>query len=344
VKRRLLPIALIAMLIATSVAATAAAMPVRDYAASLERIAALLDRGNLEAARAEAKAVAGSKVTSDAGTFAADDSLLLTIANAKSIDVQLQARIRATVDALRANTPAAAPKGDPKLLESLTRSQEVAELEAGGDVPIPDASWHPWVRAAARAFWKAWRSVRDLVGDFLDWILDFWPSARPGESGATAGMRWLIGGLLALIVAIIVVLAVQVVRRSRRKAPAEIASSAPAASRRDEDPLSRGANEWERYAAQLAAAGRVREAIRAWYHAVLVTLYGAGILHFRKGRTNWEYVAALAPSLPWRSGFIGLTRLFEHEWYGAHHSTDEALGTCSRTAREILDAVRGGSA
>jgi hypothetical protein len=339
-RRGLLLIALLATFIATS----AAAMPVQQYAAALERIAMLLDQGNLEAARAEAKAIAGSDVTSNAGTFSADDSLLLTIANAKAIDVQLQARIHATLDALRAIVPAAAPRADPKLLEELTRSEEVAELEAGGDVPVPDASWHPWVRAAASAIWKVVRWVREVIGAIFDWIIDFWPAARAGESGATAGMRWLVGGLLALIVAIIVLLAVQIVRRSRRKAPAEIASSAPAASRRDEDPLSRGANEWERYAAQLAAAGRVREAIRAWYHAVLVTLYGAGILHFRKGRTNWEYVAALAPSLPWRPDFIGLTRLFEYEWYGAHHSTEDALGSCSRTARQILDAVRGGSA
>lgn len=340
-KRRLLPIALLA---ATLIAASASAMPVQQYAASLERIATLLDQRNLEAARAEAKVIAGSSITSEAGTFAADDSLLLTIANAKAIDVQLQARVRATLDALRTAAPAAAPKADAKLLEALTRSQEVADLEAGGDVPLPDGSSQPWVRAAARAFWKAWEWVTEVVAAVLDWILDFWPSDVAGKSTATPGMRWLIGGLLALIVGLIVALAVRILRRSRGKAPAEITASAPAASRRDEDPLSRGANEWERYAAQLAAAGRVREAIRAWYHAVLVTLYGAGILHYRKGRTNWEYVAALAPSLPWRSGFIGLTRLFEHEWYGAHHSTGEALGTCSRTAREILDAVRGGPA
>jgi hypothetical protein len=334
---------LLLALLATFIAASVSAMPVQQYLASLERIATLLDQGNLEAARAEAKAVAGSTVTSDAGPFAADDSLLLSIAGAKTIDVQLQARLRATLDALRGNAPVAAPRGDQKLLEKLTQSEEVSELEAGGDVAIPDASWHPWVQAAARAVGKALNWLREVIADFLDWLLDFWPVDRPGEPGATAGMRWLIGGLLALIVGLIVVLAVQIVRRSSSKAAVEITASAPAASRRDEDPLSRGANEWEVYAAQLAASGRVREAIRAWYHAVLVTLYGAGILHFRKGRTNWEYVAALAPSLPWRRDFIGLTRLFEYEWYGAHHSTEDALGSCSRTARQILDAVRGGS-
>jgi hypothetical protein len=119
-----------------------------------------------------------------------------------------------------------------------------------------------------------------------------------------------------------------------------VLASDPIASKRDEDPLSRGATEWERYAAQLAASGRIREAIRAWYHAVLVTLYAAGILHFRKGRTNWEYVAALSPEIAWRSEFVTLTRRFEEEWYGRERSAIEALEDVSGHAREILDIVR----
>ena len=95
---------------------------------------------------------------------------------------------------------------------------------------------------------------------------------------------------------VLVILAFEVVRRSRARQTEPVMASEPLSSKRDEDPLSRGASEWERYAAQLAAAGRLREAIRAWYHAVLVTLYGANILHYRKGRTNWEYVAGLAPA------------------------------------------------
>src|SRR5207244_5595400 len=121
----------------------------------------------------------------------------------------------------------------------------------------------------------------------------------------------------------LVVLALEVVRRSRRRELVAVATSDPVASRADEDPLSRAANEWERYAAQLAAAGRIREAIRAWYHAVLVTLYGAGILHFRKGRTNWEYISTITPTIPWRGDFVKLTRRFEHEWYGSANSSPD---------------------
>ncbi len=147
-------------------------------------------------------------------------------------------------------------------------------------------------------------------------------------------------GVTVLIAAFIALLAFEVVRRARRRDAEAIASSEPLGSKRDEDPLSRGATEWERFAAQLASAGRFREAIRAWYHAVLVTCYSAGVLNFRKGRTNWEYVATLAPSVEWRPQMIDLTRRFEKEWYGHEQSAPDALDHCSELARNILDALR----
>ena len=64
----------------------------------------------------------------------------------------------------------------------------------------------------------------------------------------------------------------RVLRNRRRGAAPAVAGPAPLPPSADDDPLSREANEWERYARELAAAGRAREAIRAWYHAVLVAL------------------------------------------------------------------------
>ena len=153
--------------------------------------------------------------------------------------------------------------------------------------------------------------------------------------------RGLVTGIVLLIVLVLAMLAFETIRRSRDAAPEEdLVTSGAVESRRDEDPLSRGANEWERYAAQLAAAGRTREAIRAWYHAVLVTLYAAGILHFKKSRTNWEYIAALSPDIAWRGEFVTMTRRFETEWYGRAQSNIDALDDAAGRARRILDTVR----
>jgi len=145
-----------------------------------------------------------------------------------------------------------------------------------------------------------------------------------------------------VIVIVIALLAFEVIRRSKRSDGSTVATSEPVGSKRDEDPLSRGATEWERYAAQLAAAGRYREAIRAWYHAVLVTCYSAGVLHFRKGRTNWEHAARLGPDAPYRPAFLDITRRFDREWYGRDESSREALDDCADLARTILESVRAG--
>src|SRR5205085_4280663 len=124
-------------------------------------------------------------------------------------------------------------------------------------------------------------------------------------------LRWIVAAVVVLIIIVLLVLALEAVRRGQSRVQPGAIESEPVSSRRDEDPLSRGATEWERYAAQLAAAARFREAIRAWYHAVLVTCYSAHILHYRKGRTNWEYVAAIGPRVDWRPELVHLTKRFE---------------------------------
>jgi hypothetical protein len=72
-----------------------------------------------------------------------------------------------------------------------------------------------------------------------------------------------------------------------------------------------------------------------------VCLFQGGLLHFQKGRTNWEYARQLAPENAWRPTFLELTRLFDREWYGRAASDPEAVRECARWAREILKAVRG---
>ena len=76
-------------------------------------------------------------------------------------------------------------------------------------------------------------------------------------------------------------------------------------------------------------------------HLPMLADLKVGLLHFRKGRTNWEYIALLAPSLDWRPDLITLTRRFEQEWYGHDESSIDALTDCSENARSILDAIRG---
>jgi len=309
----------------------------REYARSLDRLRMLLDARKIEQAHVEATALMGREVE---GGFHVDDTLLRSVIEATSLDLRLQSRLALTAAQLRASTSGTMSTADQKLLREIEANQTPEALKEGGEVFPPELVNASLFTRIADAMGRMFDWIGEKLGKFFDWLKRFWPDIKVKEH-PTAGMRWIVGSVVALIVVVIAVLAFEVIRRSRRRPLDLVAESEPASSTtRDADPLSRGANEWERYAAQLAAAGRIREAIRAWYHAVLVTLYGEGILHFRKGRTNWEYVSTLAPNIAWRGEFVKLTRRFEREWYGSERSSGDALADCRGSARQILSSVR----
>ena len=314
-------------------------IPLDQYVASLQRLHSLIASNQLGAAKAEAAALTGNEIIAPRGNFHADDSLLAAIAQADGADPALMARIELTVAELGgAAASDAAP--DPKLLRQVAAEQDVPELARGGELAAPAMPEVPLIERVLNSIGESLKWVGKKVGQFIDWLREFLPDQLTEGPGTTLGMRWIVIGVVALIVIGIVFLAIEVIRRARRGDADTLTSSAPSRSARDDDPLSRGATEWERYAAQLAAAGRFREAIRAWYHAVLVTCYAVGALHFRKGRTNWEYIASLSSATTWRPELIRLTQRFEQEWYGADQSTEEALDDCSADAKRILEELQ----
>jgi len=333
--------ALAVVLSAMAVAARGETIPLADYVTRLERIRAELPT-NPAAARNDARALMAVDVQAPAGSFHADGSLLGALAAEKRpVDLALQSRLDATIAALRgAAPPRPSAAADPALVERLRRDEQAAEPKSGGELFDAHVEESSALQRALRWMTKVYDWVVDLLSRFYDWIRKFWPSETVTEGRpATPGLPWMVTAVVVLIVILLIILAYAVLRRSRKAAAPEVTESEPAGSERDEDPLSRGSNEWERYAEQLAAAGRLREAIRAWYHAVLVTLFSAAILHFRKGRTNWEYLSSLSASLPWRPELIELTRRFEREWYGHAESSEEALEECRSRARRILEHV-----
>jgi hypothetical protein len=335
-----LRVALLVTFIAIS-ARAAEVVPLAQYIDSLTNIKTQLDAKQDAAARDTARRLAIVEVDSPNGRFAADRALLDSIAATGKYN----ARLAATIDALRKTAPQSpAASVDQKLIERLRAAETPDALRAGGEVGGVPISQDKRLETFAKKLAKVFRWIFKKLEQFYDWIMSWWPHERVKKlNDSFGGTPWLVAAVVILIVVVLAVLAMEVARRSRRRVAVAVAESDPITSRHDDDPLSRGANEWERYAAQLAAAGRVREAIRAWYHAVLVTLYGAGILHYRKGRTNWEYVSALSPDLTWRAELVQLTRRFEEEWYGHDASGVEALEECSGRARRILDTVRRSS-
>lgn len=343
------PLALLAALTLAGGVAVAQqdALPLGEYVAELERIETALRTADLEDARLRAQALLATPVAYRAETIAPDPTVLGPAGGVKDRpDALRQAdRIAALVGRLREGSGEAATSNpDRDRLERLRRQQAAKPLHKGGEVEDPRLKPVTLPERVVEVLNAVWDGVADIYNTIRDWLRKLWPEERSAKGEPSGfGLNVAVVALVALVTALLAVLAVRALRRGAAE-EGEEASSAVATSSRDADPLSREANEWERYAAELAAAGRRREAIRAWYHAVLVTLFRAGTLHYQRGRTNWEYASRIAPEAAWRPAFLEITRAFDREWYGRDTSTAEALRSCADGAKRILRSLRGAEA
>jgi hypothetical protein len=307
------------------------------YADALEAMAAALDRGDWDAAREQARSLRGTRVEANEGVFEADPTVLAAVETATDAPSALRARHRIgrVVQSLGRRDTAVAVDG--ATLARLARQEAARRPIPGGEVDGRVAVHPPSVPEQIREWLaSAWDWVARQMERLWDWLTRRPRRRAPEADGSTATV------VTVLVAVIVAALALFAVRSLRRRDPA-LDGGEPhdaAAAARDENPLSREADEWERYAAELAAAGRRREAVRAWYHAVLVALFRTGRLHHQKGRTNWEYVAQLDPGRAWQPGFVDLTQTFDREWYGRAASSVEALRECAARAREILRVLR----
>jgi hypothetical protein len=315
------------------------ALSIGVYRERLAGIDARLRSGDWVGARTEARGLLDDRVVYGDEVLEPDTSILRPLADAPDAATARAAapRLARLVAALGEAPPAAAPATDPKILDEVRKRQAVAELPLGGRLPEKRTNLLETIGEIIEPFFE-WTG--DLWDRFWDWLTDLFPDEEEG-GGVGLNLPTLVTVVVILLAVLAAWLAWRVFRNRRRRGDTLVAAEAgPLPLAADDDPLSRASSEWERYAAELAAAGRFREAVRAWYHAVLVTLFRRGTLHYRKGRTNWEYVAALAPGYDWRSRFIELTRHFEREWYGRDQSTPESLREAEDMARGLLGSLR----
>jgi hypothetical protein len=343
---------------AAAAPAATATISAADYRRRLIEIRANLGRGDWEAARRQAQRLAGQRVafgSDPADELEPDLSVLRPLAAARDRAAASKAALplarligalpdgpEAAPAAGPASAPAAAlaarPRADAALLERLRRSQELAEIAADGSLPDPGVGGdgvldavRNFLRPPARLLASLWYGFRAWLERGLRRLLEGARGRRPAF-----GLRGVVFLAVLLALAMLAVAVQAARRRQRRRTPAAVTAAPMTGPAQDEDPLSRASGQWESYARDLAAAGRFREAIRAWYHAVLVTLYKRGIVHYRKGRTNWEYIATIPPATSWRPALVEMTRHFEREWYGRDRSSPEALADSQALARRLL--------
>jgi hypothetical protein len=320
---------------------------VGEYRDRLGSIRSAIDAGDLETARRRAADLQSIRVRHDGSDFAPDPTVLRPVAEAKDLPSARDAAraVSRVQEALESIPSARASAPDAERLERLRREEAERSVDPGDRIGGPELhaprvprSLREWLEDLSMRLYEA---LKDALRKLFGWLLRMLFGSAGLKGGPGQSMSTLVLGLMIIILAVLGLAAFLALQR--RKAIGDLpATVVPAASGRDEDPLSRTSSEWERFAAELMRSGRFREAIRAWYHAVLVTLFRAGLLHYRKDRTNWEYAYALGPDLPWRSGFVEATRTFEVTWYGRRETAQDAAETYAAEARGLLDKVRGG--
>lgn len=321
-------------------ALSADTLSVETYRQRIAGIDGRLRAGDWVGARTDAQQLLKDRVAFGDERLETDASVLRPLAEAPNAKAAQAAapRLRRLATALSSSAPAHAPPApSAKTLEEVRKSQELAEIEKGGELPKGDDLGI--VEAITEILEPFYLWLQDVWERFWEWLESLIPE-RVRQTASSGDLFTVVTVLVVVLAAAGAWLAYRAFRKRRRGETPQVVPAEVPPPAADEDPLSRASSEWERYAQELAAAGRTREAIRAWYHAVLVSLFRMGALHYRKGRTNWEYVSALSPGYDWRATFIEMTRGFEREWYGRDRSTPEALRETEDLARGILDSLR----
>lgn len=316
---------------------SAAEISLDDYRESLEAISADIRSERHESAFDRMAQLRSDRVRLGELTFVPDESLFATPDSDEGELPALLARIDATVAALRSvEASGAGAAADHEILDAERKRQLLPALPGGGaaaDLTIDRGVWDDITGWLTKAF--AW--ISEKLEWLWDWLITFWPrtDARDPEGGVTLTVMM----TTILIAACLLALALMVIRRSRRRPQTAPVIVERIASIADQDPRSRPESEWVRLARSLAAAGRHREAIRAWYNAILSTLIRTRRVSWIRGRTNWEYVSAVAVSSPWKGDLVRLTAEFDREWYGNHEVDSTAYASFAETAAMILESI-----
>jgi len=320
-------------------------LSVADYRAALSEIQSDLDSGRLVDAQKKSKHLRAARVASNSSSFATDSSILAPIENSKTIDDAraLSPRITTQLNALNSSPQSAKNirDPDPKLLDTLRRDEVFVLPPKDGEIDDSATIGSGYLRAFANALVDGIGWCLKKIKAVVDWFWGLFPKPKSNVGGESS--QW----ITYVVVAFAAILGAYLLRlyfRTRKFRPVatDFAPVSAPASSKDADPLSRDSDQWEEYAVKLSTSGRPREAIRAWYHAVLVMFFRSGALTYRKGRTNWEYFFALSADAPHRREFQELTGSFDAEWYGKSSSDPEVASHYGESAKKLLARPRSG--
>jgi len=214
------------------------------------------------------------------------------------------------------------PQPDGQALAGIAAVQRLASVARDGDLgsmPLHRPTLPHQIRHVLRAIL---RGIGHVLRAIWHWLRSWLGGSEDDGTGHGTSHMTILVVLVCVVIAIGFVILALFNRNQGEDLRAGPAQQPTAA--RDADPRSRASDEWRRYGDRLAAEGRWREAMRAWYHAVLVQCWTNGTIRHRVGWTNWEYAAHLPANWSQRAAFVDLTARFDRHWYGTLGGPDDA--------------------
>lgn len=198
---------------------------------------------------------------------------------------------------------------------------------------------------------KAVDWVFDAIGGFFRWIgrlLTFNSTRKPaspapsgqGQSLLAAGMTGLtkllailaIVGIL-LVVMVIVSMILKSAERKRRLADGLLLDGEEDPAALSIPPGELAAATYEGRAIQLAADGNYRAAIRELLLGSMSWIERAGLIRYRKGLTNRDYVRAVWRRTPKRDAYAVTALEFERVYFGRRTATVDVFEICLSSFR-----------
>ncbi len=219
---------------------------------------------------------------------------------------------------------------------SLAARSPVAAQPAAADRPPPDAIRQQFEQILSSEEYRFPREPQSKA----TWSRKLWDWLRrvlrgEWQAGLTPWQfRGLVVGLL-LVLALILYHLFTVVRPAlRRRAP-------PASSPRfvPDESAARDSARLRSLAAEHAAWGEYRLALRVAYQALLAALDERGLIDYDERRTNWEYVRALAHHGELSRALRPLTMTFDRKWYGEEETSAEEYEASMAAAERALEAI-----
>ena len=183
-------------------------------------------------------------------------------------------------------------------------------------------------------------SVFGAIGDFFRWLFSGFKSPTP-PAAPSGNSNWNLGfgnfsqvftiAMIAVIALVLIVIAAMIVKSidaKKRKREGLLSDSDDVLSDVTTPPGELAASTYESRALQFAAAGNYRAAIRELLLGSMSWIERAGLIRYRKGLTNRDYVRAVWRRADKREGYLTTASQFEFVYFGRRTPTAKMFEKC----------------